>query len=40
VSNPRTGDCSCPAGTIDRVFRVMVDGGAGLYGSTLHLCTL
>lgn len=40
VANPRTGACSCPAGTNDRVYRVMVDGGAGLYGSTLHLCTL
>jgi hypothetical protein len=40
VGNPWTGGCSCPAGTVDRVFRVMVDGPAGLYGSTFHLCTL
>lgn len=39
VANPWTGGCSCPAGTAERVFRVMVDGGAGLYGSTVHLCT-
>ncbi|MBK6519824.1 MAG: hypothetical protein IPM79_25565 [Polyangiaceae bacterium] len=39
VANPWTGDCSCPAGSTDRVYRVMVDGGAGLYGSTIHLCT-
>ncbi len=38
VANPWTGDCSCPAGTSDRVYRVMVDGAMGLYGSTLHLC--
>ena len=36
--NPYTGDCSCPAGTTDQVHRVMVDGAAGLYGSTIHLC--
>lgn len=40
VANPWTGACSCPAGTTDRVYRVMVDGGAGLYGSTIHLCTM
>ena len=40
IANPWTGGCSCPAGTTDRVYRVMVDGGAGLYGSTIHLCTL
>ncbi len=40
VGNPWTGGCSCPAGTMDRVFRVMVDGAQGLYGSTIHLCTL
>ncbi|HZF56020.1 MAG TPA: hypothetical protein VE093_45710 [Polyangiaceae bacterium] len=40
VGNPYTGGCSCPAGTTDRDFRVMVDGGAGLYGSRIHLCTL
>jgi hypothetical protein len=39
VANPWTGDCSCPAGTTDRVFRVMVDGNMSLYGSTMHLCT-
>ena len=39
VQNPFTGDCSCPAGSVDRVFRVMVDGAMGLYGSTIHLCT-
>ncbi len=37
--NPWTGDCSCPAGTVDRAYRVMVDGAMGLYGSTAHLCT-
>jgi hypothetical protein len=40
VANPWTGDCTCPAGATDRVYRVMVDGGAGIYGSTIHLCTL
>jgi hypothetical protein len=39
VVNPWTGACSCPEGTSDHVFRVMVDGPAGLYGSTFHLCT-
>jgi hypothetical protein len=39
VANPFTGDCSCPAGSVDRVYRVMVDGAMGLYGSTIHLCT-
>ncbi len=39
VANPWTGACSCPSGTTDRVFRAMVDGSAGLYGSTIHLCT-
>jgi hypothetical protein len=39
VANPWTGTCTCPAGTQDRSHRVMVDGGEGLYGSTLHLCT-
>ncbi len=38
VANPRTGDCSCPAGTTNQVHRVMVDGANGLYGSTIHLC--
>jgi hypothetical protein len=37
--NPYTGDCTCPSGTVDRVYRVMVDGAAGLYGSTIHLCS-
>ncbi|MFO0551153.1 MAG: hypothetical protein U0271_22370 [Polyangiaceae bacterium] len=36
--NPWTGDCSCPAGTVDRAYRAMVDGAQGLYGSTVHLC--
>lgn len=40
VVNPWTGDCSCPGGTTDVVYRVMVDGAAGLYGSTVHLCML
>jgi hypothetical protein len=39
VANPWTGTCTCPVGTQDRSHRVMVDGNAGLYGSTLHLCT-
>ena len=38
VTNPWTGDCSCPAASTDHTYRVMVDGAAGLYGSTLHLC--
>lgn len=38
VANPWTGGCSCPANTKEQVFRVMVDGGAGLYGSTLRMC--
>ncbi len=38
VTNPWTGACSCPAGTTDRAYRVMVDGAQGLYGSTMHLC--
>jgi hypothetical protein len=38
VANPWTGDCTCPAGSTDRVYRVMVDGAQGLYGSTMHLC--
>lgn len=38
VPNPYTGDCTCPAGTVDQVHRVMVDGAMGLYGSTIHLC--
>lgn len=40
VSNPWTGGCSCPANTKEQVFRVMVDGAQGLYGSTLRLCVL
>ncbi len=36
--NPYTGACSCPEGTTDHTYRVMVDGAAGLYGSTIHLC--
>lgn len=39
VPNPWTADCSCPEGTTDRAYRVMVDGAAGLFGSTIHLCT-
>jgi hypothetical protein len=39
VPNPFTGGCSCPAGTTDRAFRVMVDGAPGLYGSTMHICS-
>lgn len=39
VTNPWTNDCTCPAGAVDRAYRVMVDGAAGLYGSTMHLCT-
>jgi len=38
VTNPWTGDCSCPAGTTDHSYRIMVDGAAGLYGSTAHVC--
>ncbi|WP_170229929.1 hypothetical protein [Polyangium fumosum] len=38
VGNPWTGGCSCPAGTNEHVYRVMVDGGAGLYGSSIRLC--
>lgn len=38
VANPWTGACSCPANTKEQVFRVMVDGAPGLYGSTLHIC--
>jgi hypothetical protein len=38
VPNPWTGDCTCPAGTLDRSHRIMVDGNAGLYGSSLHIC--
>jgi hypothetical protein len=38
VANPWTGGCSCPAGTSEQVYRVMVDGGAGLYGSTVRIC--
>jgi hypothetical protein len=38
VANPWTGGCSCPANTTEQVFRVMVDGPAGLYGSTLRMC--
>lgn len=38
VANPWTGACSCPANTKEQVFRVMVDGAPGLYGSTLRLC--
>lgn len=38
VGNPWTGGCSCPANTKEQVFRVMVDGAAGLYGSTLRMC--
>lgn len=38
VSNPWTGGCSCPANTKEQVFRVMVDGAPGLYGSTLRIC--
>jgi hypothetical protein len=38
VVNPWTGDCSCPAGTTDQVFRIMVDGDPGLHGGHLHLC--
>lgn len=38
VANPWTSACSCPANTKEQVFRVMVDGAAGLYGSTLRLC--
>ncbi|NUP06087.1 MAG: hypothetical protein HOW73_08515 [Polyangiaceae bacterium] len=40
VANPWTGDCTCPAGTVDRSYRIMVDHAAGLVGSSLHLCTL
>jgi hypothetical protein len=40
IGNPYTGGCSCPAGTTAQVYRVMVDGAAGLYGSTFHICTL
>jgi hypothetical protein len=40
IANPWTGGCSCPAGSVDRGFRVMVDGAPGLYGSVLHLCAL
>lgn len=39
VTNPWTGDCSCPPESTDQTYRVMVDGAAGLYGSTLHVCT-
>ena len=38
VSNPYTGDCTCPDSTTDHAFRVMVDGPNGLSGSTMHLC--
>ncbi|MBK9262142.1 MAG: hypothetical protein IPM54_20355 [Polyangiaceae bacterium] len=38
VANPWTGGCSCPANTTEQVFRVMVDGPGGLYGSTLRMC--
>ena len=38
VVNPWTEGCSCPEGTTDHVFRVMVDGEPGLYGSTFHVC--
>lgn len=38
VVNPWTGDCNCPADTTDHTYRAMVDGAAGLYGSTIHLC--
>lgn len=38
VGNPWTGGCSCPTNTKEQVFRVMVDGTAGLYGSTLRIC--
>ncbi len=40
VANPWTGGCSCPANSKEQVFRVMVDGAPGLYGSTLRLCVL
>lgn len=40
VVNPWTGACSCPEGTTDTAYRVMVDGAQGLYGSRLHMCTL
>jgi hypothetical protein len=39
VTNPWTGDCSCPPGMVDRGYRAMVDGPDGLYGSVIHLCT-
>ena len=38
VANPWTGGCSCPPNTKEQVFRVMVDGAAGLYGSSLRIC--
>jgi len=38
VANPWTTACSCPEGTTDHSYRIMVDGAAGLYGSTAHLC--
>lgn len=38
VGNPWTGGCSCPANTKEQVFRVMVDGAPGLYGSTMRIC--
>lgn len=40
IANPYTNDCACPQGTKDQAYRVMVDGAAGLYGSTIHLCSL
>jgi hypothetical protein len=40
ATNPWTGACSCPSGSVDQSYRVMVDGGLGIYGSLWHVCSL